>query len=64
MTEEQLRLECLKLAHTHGLPVVEVLSKAKEYEAFVTGKLAAKPDSPDKAQGPKRKKDGNPSLFD
>lgn len=65
MTEEQLRLECLKLAHSHGLPVTEVLAKAKSYEEFVAGKPAAKQDSPEKVQGPKKqKKDGSAALFE
>ena len=37
---ETTRLECLKLAHTHGLEAKHVLERAKEYETFVTGAAA------------------------
>ena len=32
---KQLRLECLKLAHTHGITPNEVLGKAEMYVKFV-----------------------------
>lgn len=32
----QLRLECLRLAHTHGLTLNEVIGKADTYFKFVT----------------------------
>lgn len=40
----QLRLECLRLAHTHGLTINEVLGKAETYVKFVTAPVeVAKP---------------------
>lgn len=41
MENEVIRLEALKLAHTHGKALNEVLATAKEYELFILG-----PDSP------------------
>lgn len=32
----QLKLECLRLAHTHGLSINEVIGKAETYFKFVT----------------------------
>lgn len=37
---ETIRLECLKLAHTHGLEAKHVLERAKEYETYVNGAAA------------------------
>ncbi len=37
---ETTRLECLKLAHTHGLEPKHVLERAKEYETYVNGAAA------------------------
>jgi hypothetical protein len=36
MTKDELRLECLKLAHAHGREPQEVVARAKEYEAYVS----------------------------
>lgn len=36
MTKDEVRLECLKLAHTHGREAVEVIARARNYESFVT----------------------------
>lgn len=35
--DQEIRLACLKLAHSHGLEVRHILDKAKQYEGFVTG---------------------------
>lgn len=32
---QQLRLECLRLAHTHGITPTEVLGKAEMYVKFI-----------------------------
>lgn len=36
MTKDELRLECLKLAHTHGREPAQVIERAKAYEAYLT----------------------------
>lgn len=41
MTKDELRLECLKLAHTHGRDPDQVIDRAEKYEAFVAGPSGA-----------------------
>lgn len=43
MTEQEIRLECLKLAHTFGLETGRVVERATEYETYVIG---PKPEEP------------------
>ena len=40
MTEIEIRLEVLKLAHTHGRETAAVIERAEAYEAYVTGPTA------------------------
>ena len=35
-TRHAIRLECLKLAHTHGREAPEVIARAKAYEGYVS----------------------------
>lgn len=37
MTPEEIRIECLKLAHRHDREPAQVVETAKAYEGFVTG---------------------------
>lgn len=42
MTEIEIRLECLKLAHTLGRETAQVVERATEYETYVKGPAVAK----------------------
>lgn len=54
MSPEQIRLECLRLAHRHDRQPSEVIVTAKEYEAFVSGDTATAPSAA-KAKGAGKK---------
>lgn len=45
MTPEEIRIECLKLAHRHDRESAHVVATASEYEKFVTGD-SSKQDAP------------------
>lgn len=57
MTEQEIRLECLKLAHRNDRLAAQVVEHAKVYEAYAIG---PKPETPNKtltlnkADNPKR----------
>lgn len=75
MEKFEIRLECLKLAHTHGRNSEEAIGRAKEYEKYVTQdepKTESEPSTkvePDKGQpnkGSKRSQKrnaGKPDIF-
>ena len=69
MLRTEIRLECLKLAHTHGREIAEVVGRASEYEKFVLGEETAsevtETPEPLQKQGPgrPRKKIGNPDIL-
>lgn len=37
MTKDEIRLECLKLAHRHDRKADDVVAHAREYERYVVG---------------------------
>jgi hypothetical protein len=45
MSPEEIRLECLKLAHRHDHAPATVIDRAKEYEAFAIGGPVPSPQS-------------------
>lgn len=57
MTEQEIRLECLKLCHRNDREPAQVVKSAEQYEAYVKG---SKPETPNKtltlnkADNPKR----------
>lgn len=56
MTPEQIRLECLKLAHRHDREPAQVVARAEEYERYVSSPLPA-PEPPRRGRP---RKAGNP----
>jgi hypothetical protein len=56
MTDEELRLECLRLAHCERAESNEVVERARMYADFVTGKndadVASGAVTPDRASQP------------
>lgn len=68
MKREELRFECLKLAHHPGLNPEQVKATALLYERFVTEaqtELTPPPTTPSPGEGKKlrREKPGNPDIL-
>jgi len=43
MTTEEIRIECLKIAHAHGRSNAEVVERARVFEQYVAGDGAKTP---------------------
>lgn len=62
MERTEIRLECLKLAHSLGRDPAEAIGRAKIYEEYIVGQ---KDEAEKKApQKPFQKKSGNSSILD
>jgi hypothetical protein len=64
MTQDEIRLELLKLTYTHGRDAAEAVGRAKILEAFIRGEYVDEPEAPQKrGPGRPRKTDREPPLF-
>jgi hypothetical protein len=52
----EIRLECLKLAHTHGRGEAEVIGRAKIYEEYLLGQEGKSSDKNSKGEASKAQK--------
>jgi len=52
MTTEEIRIECLKIAHAHGRSNAEVVERARAFEQYVVGENAKAPPGNIAAQRP------------
>jgi len=59
MERDEIRLECLKLAHMRELQVTDAIERAKVYEGFVVGALNENKSTSEKGEIPKGSKPKN-----
>lgn len=46
MTTEEMRIECLRIAHSHGLSNEQVVERAKAFESFIKGDAKVSASAP------------------
>lgn len=62
MTRDEIRLELIKIAHTHGRSSAEAVERAKIYETYVVGEVIQE-IHPEKVK-PSRKAARQPDILD
>lgn len=65
MTPEEIRFEVLRLCNRNDHPAVQVITRAKEYEAFVSGIPAEEIEEPETVGLSKKKgkRTANPDIL-